>query len=134
MSTLWLSSSTIFVITIGFAGLLGELSYRLRKNLSFSILGLSILVFGMVVLPPLSLPGIMSWLLWASGFFVFLLYSLRPQALPQSWVTRRFAMRYIALSMVLCAVWNLLTSAGFPALLLATFAATTGLMAWQDSE
>lgn len=133
MSTVWLSSSTILLITVGFAGLLGELSYRLRKRLSTPLAVLSILVFGMVVLPPLSLPGILPWLLWVSGLSVFILYFFRPTPLPQKFLTRRFAMRFIALTMVLCALWNLLTSAGFPAVLLATFAGAAAFMAWRES-
>lgn len=133
MSALWLSSSTLLVITLGFAGLLGELSFRLRERLSTPLAALAILAFGMVVLPPLSLPGMLPWLLWLSGFIVFIIYSLRPNQLPEQLLSRRFALRYIAIAMVFCVAWNLLTHAGFPALLMATFAGMTALMAWSDS-
>lgn len=133
MSAIWLSSSTILLITVGFAGLLGELSYQLRKRLSTSIAVLSIPVLGMVILPPLSLPGILPWLLWISGFTVFILYFFRPAPLPQQLLTRRFAMRFIAITMVLCTLWNLQTDAGFPALLQAATAGATAIMAWSES-
>ncbi|MGD2026771.1 MAG: hypothetical protein PVI99_03065 [Anaerolineales bacterium] len=133
MAVFWFSSPTLFMITLGFAGLLGNLIYHLRERISPQLIALCALVLGMVILPPLSLPILLQRTLWGAGLIVILAYAVRPSTLPANLHTRRFAMRYTAVAMVLSAIWNILSGPSFPAMVLAAFACLAALMAWFDS-
>ena len=133
MPVLWFSSPTLFIITLGFAGLLGDLIYRLRERISPQLIALCTLVLGMVIFPPLSLPLLLQRTLWGAGVIVIIAYAVRPGTLPENLHTRRFAMRYIAVAMVFSATWNILSGPSFPAMVLAVFACLAALMAWLES-
>lgn len=133
MPITWFSSPTLFMITLGFAGFLGDLIYRLRERFSTSLVALCAFVLGMVIFPPLSLPTLMQRILWVAGTMVILAYALRPDSLPARLHTRRFALRYTAVAMLLSAIWYILSGPGFPAMVLSLCAGLAALLAWLDS-
>ncbi|HKJ28302.1 MAG TPA: hypothetical protein VJ965_11735 [Anaerolineales bacterium] len=133
MSAVWLSSPALFVITLGFAGLLGELIYRLREAIQIRLAALAALFASLVLFPPLSLPGVLNWLLWLLALVVVVLFALRPDPLPSLFLTRRFALRYASAAMLLSAIWNVWTWPSFPSSLLVVSALAAACLAWLES-
>ena len=148
MSVVWITSSTLFVITLGFAGLLGELIHHLRirrsaakqNGIQVRLAGMSVFISILVLLFPLSLPGTANWLLWLAAVCVIAIYALHRRALPPRLLTRRFAWRYTSAAMLLSAWWNFSTGTALPAgtslpaTLLAVSALLAALLAWLESR
>lgn len=134
MSAVWISSPTLIIITLGFAGLLGNLIRRLRQALQPKLAALTALLALLVLFPPLSLPGLLNWLLWLASLGVVLLFAVRPDSLPPSLHTRRFALRYASAAMLLSAWGNALYGPSFPACMIAAFALLAALLAWLESN
>lgn len=141
MSAVWITSSTLFMITLGFAGLLGELIYTLRvrrsaakrNGIQVRLAGMSVFVSLLVLLFPLSLPGMANWLLWLAALAVIAAYSLHRRSLPPRLLTRKFAFRYTSAAMLLSAWWNFTAGPSLPANLLAASALVAALLAWLES-
>ena len=130
------------MITLGFAGLLGELIHHLQirrsahkqNGIQARLAGLSLFVSILVLLFPLSLPGMANWLLWLAALVVIGIYALYRRSLPPSLLTRKFAFRYTSAAMLLAAWWNYSTGPSLPAYLLAISALLAALMAWLESR
>ncbi len=134
MSVTWVAYPALYIITIGFAGLLGELIFHLRSQFTPRILAAAMLLAGLVWFPPLSLPLTLQWGLWVSSGVVILLFALRPQPLPNQLFSRQFAMRYASIAMLISALWDVLAGPAFPAHALAIAALLASLLAWLASE
>ncbi len=133
MSLAWVYPPTLFLITLGFAGVLGDLIYRLRANLNLPMLVAALSTLFLVLFPPLSLPPAFQYAGWIGAVLVILVFALRPDNLPSTFFTRRFALRYAALIMLLSALWGIF-NATFPTNLLAAAALLAALLAWTRSE
>lgn len=153
MYSVWVSPPTIILISLGFAGLLGEqirqLHAHLNQNrvqrLSFERLeaqlrsnkhqlAAALALVGLVMLPPLSLPPVSQWIGWAAAGLVILLFSFRPKGLPAGLFTCRFAWRYAAFTMLLAALWSFLSGPDLPYIILSLIALLTALLSWRRSQ
>lgn len=134
MLSVWVSPPTIIVISLGFAGLLGEQIRQLRSQLNTDQLAAALALVGLVLLPPLSLPPVTQWIGWAAAGLVIILFALRPPILPEYIYTNRFAWRYASFAMVLAALWNLLAGPSFPRPVLTLTAVLASLLAWRRSQ
>ena len=134
MISVWVSPPTILLISLGFAGLLGELIRRLRSRLNTSQLAAAIALIGLVLLPPLSLPPVTQWLGWAAAALVIFLFAFRPQILPAKIFSEQFAWKYASIAMFLAAIWNLVTGPSFPFIPISISAALAAFLSWKRSQ
>ena len=107
MNHIWISIPTLFVITIGFARVLGCLinEWLIKRSIWLILLAtpITLLVFA----SPLTLPSGLNWLLLTVSILVVLVYAFRPDILPQFARSRKFDLRYISVAMLLSAIWYL---------------------------
>jgi hypothetical protein len=94
---------------------------------------LAALLVGLVLFPPLSLPGLLNWPAWVLALAVTAIFATRPEILPYRLRTRSFALRYASVAMLLSAWWYLVSGPCFPACLLAASALLAALLAWIES-
>jgi hypothetical protein len=134
MNTVWVSPPTIIIISLGFAGLLGEQIRQLRSHLTKRQLAAALALVGLVMLPPLSLPPVIQWLGWAAASLVIALFTFQPKVLPESIFSRRFAWQYACFAMLLAALWNLLAGPGLPYLIIFLAAIYAALLSWKRSR
>ena len=134
MISAWVSPPTIIIISLGFAGLLGEQIRQLRAQLNKNQLAAALALVGLVLLPPLSLPPAAQWIGLAAASLVILLFALRPNILPAQIFSPSFAWRYTSFSMILAAVWNLVAGPSFPFLLVSTSAMLAAFFSWRRSQ
>jgi len=139
MDHLWISIPTLYIITIGFARVLGclikELFISRSIGLALVALPISLLVFA----SPLALPPTLQWLLLIMSLIVVGVYAFRPEILPAFAQSRKFDLRYISATMLLSAIWYLseglmLWSYGpIMAGLMSLAGLITGFLSWQKS-
>jgi hypothetical protein len=153
MYSVWVSPPAIIVISLGFAGLLGEQIRQLRSRLNqnkgksprfdrFEALLRShkhqlaavLALVGLVLLSPLSLPPVTQWISWTAASLVVALFAIRPKVLPTGMFTCRFAWQYASFSMLVAALWNLLAGPGLPYLVLGLVALFAALLSWKRSQ
>ena len=134
MISVWVSPPTIIFISLGFAGLLGEIIRRLRSRLNTAQLAAAFALIGLVLLPPLSLPPVTQWLGWAAAIMVILLFAFRPQILPAKIFSEQFAWQYASIAMFLAAIWNLATGPSFPFIPISVSAALAAFLSWKRSQ
>jgi hypothetical protein len=134
MYSVWVSPPAIIVISLGFAGLLGEQIRQLRSQLTKHQLAAAIALVGLVLLPPLSLPPVPQWFGWAAAILVIALFALQPKSLPQIIFSPKFAWRYASFAMLLAALWYLLAGPYLPYLLVGLAALFASLFSWKRSQ
>jgi hypothetical protein len=122
------------VISLGFAGLLGEQIRQLRSRISRHQLAAALALFGLALLPPLSLPPVIQWIGWVTASLVIVLFALQPKVLPACLFTRSFAWRYASFAMLLAALWNILAGPGLPNLALSLLALFASLLCWKRGQ
>ena len=129
----WITVFTLFIITIGFAGILGDLFFQLhsRKNAAAGFLAL--LIGSLIFFPPLSLTLTPRTVLWAAALIVTLLYTARPDWLPVTLFSQRFILRYACLAMVTTALWYLSVEQSLLMFVLAISAMLAALYSWRES-
>lgn len=138
MNSIWISLPVLFIINLGFAGLLGTQIYHLRAKgedrlAAAQNLLLALALGGLVWLPQFSLPNLAQWFGWLAAVLVVGLFAARPKPLPRQLWTLRFAFRYAALAMLLVALWGLLPAITAPLILLSPAAVCAGALAWLRS-
>lgn len=146
MTIPWLSLPTLLIIDLGFAGLLGTHLYYLRAHAAHRrsaarsfphrarSIALALLLGGFVLLPPLSFPPLPQWLGWLAALLVVALFAFRPKPLPARLWTLSFAFRYAALTMLLVALWGLLSGFTSPQALFTLAALLAAALAWHRSR
>ena len=139
MEHVWISIPTLFVITLGFARVLGCLikEWLISRSLWLALLALpiSLLVFA----SPLTLPSGLNWLLLITSMLVLEVYAFHPDLLPVFARSRKFDLRYLSAAMLLSAIWYL--SEGLTlwqygpelAWLMSLAGLITGYLSWQKS-
>lgn len=133
MNSIWVFPPTIIIISLGFAGLLGEQIRQLRSHLSSHQLAAALALVGLVLLPPLSLPPLTQWLGLAAASLVIILFALQPKFIPDSFFSLRFAWQYASFSMLLAALWNFFASPGQSYLVFGVMALFAAFLAWSRS-
>ena len=153
MYSVWVSPPAIIVISLGFAGLLGEQIRQLHSRLKQDRgrapclgrieallrsnkhqLAAALALVGLVLLPPLSLPPVTQWIGWVAAGLVIALFAVRPKSFPSGIFTCRFAWQYASFSMLVAALWNLLAGPGVPYLILSLTALLASLLSWKRSQ
>jgi hypothetical protein len=134
MISVWVSPPTIIFISLGFAGLLGELIRQLRSRLNKSQLAAAVALIGLVLLPPLSLPPVTQWIGWTAACLVIFSFAFRPQILPAKFFSPSFAWRYASFAMLLAALWNLVTGPSFPFIPISLSAILAAFFSWKRSK
>ncbi|MEN8240982.1 MAG: hypothetical protein ABFS17_03590 [Chloroflexota bacterium] len=134
MISAWVSPPTIIFISLGFAGLLGELIRQLRSRINKFQLAAALALIGLVLLPPLSLPPVTQWFGWAAAGLVILLFAYRPQIFPAKIFSEQFAWQYASFAMFLAAIWNLVTGPSFPFIPISISAALAAFLSWKRSQ
>ena len=135
----WISIPILFVITLGFARLLGCLIQEIFLSRSIGLALLSVPILLLILASPLTLPPVLQWLLLSASISVILIYAFFPEILPAFAQSRRFDLRYISFTMLLSAIWYLSEGlmlwnngpllAGFMSLV----GLITGFLSWQKS-
>ena len=135
----WISIPTLFLITIGFARLLGCL---IREYLDTRSIGLALLAIpiGLLVLAsPLTLQTPLQFLLLLTSITITIIYAFYPEILPEFAQSRRFDLRYISVAMLMSAIWyvseglSLWSSGPLLASLMAATGFITGYLSWYKS-
>jgi len=129
----WINVFTLFIITLGFAGILGDLFFQLRSRKDAVAGFLALLISSLVFFPPLSLPLIPRSVLWAAALIVTLIFAARPQRLPGTLFSQRFILRYACLAMVATALWYLSVGESPLMFVLAISAMLAALFSWRES-
>lgn len=129
----WIKAFTLFIITLGFAGLLGDLLFQLRSRRHAATGFLALLIGSLVFFPPLSLPHIPRAVLWTAALTVILLFTARPNRLPQVLLSQRFILRYACLGLVTTALWYLSVGQSLLMSALAISALFAALLSWRES-
>ena len=135
----WISVPILFVITLGFARLLGCLIQEILASRSLGLALLSVPILLLILASPLTLPLTLQWLLLSASICVTLIYAFWPEVLPTFAQSRKFDLRYISFTMLLSAVWYLseglmlwsngpLLAAG-----MSLVGLVTGVLSWQKS-
>ena len=129
----WISAITLFIITLGFARMLGELVYHLRNQPGLPLAFVSFIIINLILFPPLSLPVTLRWFYWVVAFSVVAIFAVRSQGIPEVLLSQRFILRYISFVMLTSAAWYL--SAAQTALMsaLAAVAILAALLSWRES-
>jgi len=133
MMDAWIAALTLFIITLGFAGILGGLIFRLRTEPKVFLAFLSLMIGSLVFFPPLSLPVMLQWLVWLAALIIAGTFAMRPANLPAFLLSRRFVLRYACLALLTTAMWY--QSVG-PSLLMSSLTITallTALVSWRES-
>ena len=129
----WINVFTLFIITLGFAGILGDLFFQLRSRKNAAAGFLVLLISSLVFFPPLSLPLIPRSVLWAASLIVTLLFAARPGQLPGALFSQRFILRYACLAMVTTALWYLSAEQSPLMFVLAISAMLAAVFSWRES-
>lgn len=135
----WISIPILFIITIGFARLLGCIIREILATQSIGLILLSLPIFLLILASPLTLTTALQWLLFTLSISVTLIYAFFPEILPTFAQSRRFDLRYVSFAMLLSAIWFLseglmLWSNGpIMAGLMSAVGLITGLLSWQKS-
>ena len=134
MILMWISLTILLLITLGFAGLVGNYIYHLRSSVNSHQVASAFAIYGLVLLPPLSLPPISQWISWLVATLVVVIFAVRPIILPQQLWTIKFAFRYTSLVMVFIAIWSLAGGYSHPVIILGGFAALAALLSYLRSK
>ena len=130
----WINVFTLFIITLGFAGILGDLFFQLRSRKDAASGFLALVISSLVFSPPLSLPLIPRSILWAVALIVILIFAARPERLPAALLSQRFILRYACLAMVATALWYLSVEQSLLMFVLAFSAMLAALFSWRVSQ
>ena len=139
MLYLWISIPTLFVITIGFARLLGCMIQEYIETRSIGLALLALPISLLVLASPLTLPTPLQWLLLLTSVSVTTIYAFFPEILPEFAQSRKFDLRYISIAMLLSAFWYvseglaLWSSGPMLAGIMAATGIITGYLSWYKS-
>ena len=134
MILMWISLTILLLITIGFAGLVGNYIYHLRSSVNSHQVASAIGIYGLILLPSLSLPPVSQWISWLVATLVVVIFAIRPTIFPHQLWTIKFAFRYTSLVMVLIAIWSLTEGYSHPVIILGGLAALAALLSYFRSR
>ena len=135
----WISIPILFVITIGFARLLGCLIREILATQSVGLSLLSVPILMLILASPLTLSPPLQWLLLTLSITITLIYAFFPEILPEFAQTRQFDLRYVSFTMLLSSIWYLSeglmlwNNGPILAALMSFVGMVTGFLSWQKS-
>ena len=134
MTASWLAIPTLFALQLGFAGVLGAQLYRLRSKPNNHLVAAVLLMAGLAVLTPLSMPTPLPFVGWAAASAVMLLFTFRPiERLEPLW-SLPFTWRYGSLVMLLVASWGILRGSSWFWFVISGLALLASILAWGKSN
>lgn len=135
----WISIPTLFVITIGFARLLGCLIQEYLETRSTGLALLAIPITLLVLASPLTLTTPLQLVLLLTSITVTIIYAFYPEILPEFARSRRFDLRYTSIAMLLSSFWYvseglaLWSNGPMLAVLMGATGIITGYLSWHKS-